>query len=283
MEKLDVVYILRNSSRWNNNEIRYSLRSLKNLEQADRVFLIGFCPRFINKDQVAHIPAEDPYQNKIKNAVHKLKIACKDDRISKDFILMNDDFFFLKQVKEIEYFNKGNLEKTAERHETKGGYYYRALRATVKMLKQKEKSCVDFEVHYPIIFNKEKLLKVIESLEGMGEGHLFRSLYGNVYEIKGRYKKDVKIFKEEELERLTYLDFVSTDDSIVLSPKFQKMIGRKLKDPSKYEISTKEVLYAVNYFRYQDRTYNPGEIIKENLPERIMRSPAIRRVKVKTF
>lgn len=283
MDKLDIVYILRDSSHWNNNEIRYSLRSLKNLEQVGRVFLIGFCPNFINLEHVIHIKAEDPYKNKIRNAVHKLKIACRDPRVSDDFILMNDDFFFLKPVSEIEYFVKGKLDKTIERHETHGGYYCRALNATNKLLKKDGLPNRDFEVHYPMIFNKKKLFDVIDKIEGMTEGVLFRSIYGNTNRIEGKYRKDVKIFNEREIEKISRYDFISTDDHIVTNEIFQKAISRKLKEPSVYEILWKTNVYATECFNYGGKIYNPGEIILDRLPDKLMNGQSIRVKRIKTF
>jgi hypothetical protein len=89
---MDVVYILRE---WYSDclELRYSLRSLENIEHW-KVFFIWWCPWWAKN--IVHIKAADPYQVKSLNALHKIKIACSDERISDDFILMNDDFYITR-------------------------------------------------------------------------------------------------------------------------------------------------------------------------------------------
>jgi hypothetical protein len=78
LSKIDVVYILGKGSTWSDNEIRFSLRSVDiNLEHRG-VFIIGDKPDFINTKHLTHIPAEDIHTEKLKNALHKLKIACLD-------------------------------------------------------------------------------------------------------------------------------------------------------------------------------------------------------------
>ena len=44
---MDIVYILGNGSKFNNEEIRYSLRSLEKFVNFDRVFIVGECPKFL--------------------------------------------------------------------------------------------------------------------------------------------------------------------------------------------------------------------------------------------
>ena len=100
----DIVYILRTDPRfYKNDDIKYSLRSLdKNFKGKGKVFIVGGRPNWINVNTVTHIYAEDKERNKLVNAIHKILIACKDKRISEDFILlMNDDFLFLKETKTI--------------------------------------------------------------------------------------------------------------------------------------------------------------------------------------
>ena len=109
----DVIYVLGTGSRWHNNEIRFSLRSLeKNLMGFRRVFVVGECPGFLQN--VIHIPATDifnPQVNADGNIINKVLTACADERISDDFLFINDDHLVLKPiaVSEVPPLHKGDM------------------------------------------------------------------------------------------------------------------------------------------------------------------------------
>ena len=103
MNELDLVYILGRGSNWQNNELRYSLRSVEKFVTGIRnVFIIGEKPSFIN-DQVIHIPYKDVYTNKARNIMAKILRACNDSRMTKNFMLWNDDYFAIQPFSAIDY------------------------------------------------------------------------------------------------------------------------------------------------------------------------------------
>lgn len=272
MAKIDVVYILRNSgTRWRNEEIRYSLRALEKNIIVGNVFIVGVLPKFIDESQVNLIKAEDPYSNKLRNAIHKISLACKDDRVSNDFILMNDDFFFLQHAETVEFFNKGKLANSKKNHSTHCGYYYRAICSTLDMLvKMGIQDPTDFEVHYPIIFNKEKFLKMVKNMQT--DEFLFRSVYGNTNKIKSTYRCDVKIFNREQLKRKMVNDLISVDETMATDPVFQKFIMIKYKTKSRFEKTPKMAYLTPVVFNYRGQQYNPGDIIVSNdLTEKVIK------------
>ena len=286
MKNIDLLYILNNSSRWNNNEIRYSLRSLKNVRNKGRIFICGYLPPFINEEKVVHIPAEDISKNKLKNAVHKIKTAClgKDEKkISDDFILMNDDFFFLKKVDSIKYFRKGDLNRAKRDHLTQAGYYYKAISKTIDYLEENDFDTDDFEVHYPIVFNKEKIMKVIKIIEQLDDPLLFRSLYGNMFKIESEYRDDCKYYNDQIPDTLFGKDFISTDDNIIMYEKFQNMIEKKLKDHSEYEEFEKTLFYANQIININGNIYNKGDIIRVKVDGNMIESGLVRKVVKKLY
>lgn len=101
MEKeFDIVYILGDGSPHNNEELRYSLRSVeKHIKGVRNVFVVGENPGFLS-DKVIYIPALDPYpcdlNNKDRNIWHKLETACKHPLLSEDFLFSADDNIVLK-------------------------------------------------------------------------------------------------------------------------------------------------------------------------------------------
>ena len=57
---MDILYVVGRGSTWNNNELKYSLRSIaKNGINVDRVFIVGYIPDFINREEVICLPFED--------------------------------------------------------------------------------------------------------------------------------------------------------------------------------------------------------------------------------
>jgi hypothetical protein len=234
---LDIVYILGSGSRWNNNEIRYSLRSLeRNLHYRD-IYIVGEKLHWFKN--IKHIPAKDPYQEKLKNALYKLKIACKIPQLSENFILMNDDFFILKKKKTIKYYYKKTLSQSKKDHPTKKGYYYESITNTEKLLKElKIKSKYDYSLHYPFIYNKNKLLMMLSLIEDKNEQLLLRTIYGNLFAVGGEKKRDVKIKNLQDLENPYFResDVISTSETIVLRKQFQDFIKQRFQSYSKYEI-----------------------------------------------
>ena len=198
--------------------------------------------------------------------------------MSDNFVLMNDDFFFLKRTENVEYFNKGKLEASRKNHSTHGGYYYRAISDTMEMLRDMGiDHPTDFEVHYPIIFNKHKLLKTLEKIS-QEEGFLFRSIYGNLNNIESKYRRDVKVFNIEQFRRSRLKDFMSTDEKIVTDIRFQKWIDNRFKEKSSFEIAPIPAYTCDEVFEYNGKKYNKGDIILEKIPERVVISAGLKKI-----
>lgn len=191
---MDVVYTLSNN--YAGEELRYSLRSLANLPH-DKVFFVGGCPKW--EQGVIHIPTEQK-GTKYKNTTNNLKIACYDPRLSDDFIYMNDDFFILQPTRPDDLnFNCGTVESVLE-------ILFKKKRYTTPYMSGAEKTRdllrfngvpepLSYELHIPFIFNKSKFLDMfnLQGIDNIACLHK-RTLYGNLYNKRGEYMKDVKVF-----------------------------------------------------------------------------------------
>jgi hypothetical protein len=231
---MDFVYILGKGSRWNDNEIRYSLRSLKYVKH-DNVFIIGHLPRGLKN--VIHVPAQDFFTNKQCNAIRKVIIACSTPQISDDFVLMNDDFFFLREYAEIPYYTLKDLNYLLDKyHQVKSKYYY-AVENAIKFCKTKRYPQRNFEVHFPLIINKKKFLKMFNEKWWLKSPTVYRSIYANsTRKIKPiELNKDFKCYTTADLYRLRFGSFISTDNKIVFNPKFRIFINSKFPKKCKYE------------------------------------------------
>ncbi|MFG6605268.1 hypothetical protein ACGYLM_01475 [Sulfitobacter sp. 1A10445] len=228
---MDVVYILGTGSKWNDNELRYSLRSLQYIGH-NRVFIVGECPDWVVN--VCHVPAGDIHgEQKQRNALHKLNTAITAD-VSDDFILMNDDFFALQPMKPT-YQYRQTLKEALQGDA--GGVYLEAIENTHAMFPDG----LDYSLHTPFVYNKAKLA---EAIEACGDRPmLLRTVYGNLHSIGGEKMDDVKIHTARDFSLFWHvtgfdgLDSISTSDETVLSKTFQEWIAARFPEPCVYELS----------------------------------------------
>ena len=84
----------------------------------------------------------------------------------------------------------------------------------------------------PMLINRRKALKLIQDYPKMV---MFRSTYGNVYNIGGRQHKDVKI-ANPLLEPAKDCDYLSTADGEMSDTAVGRYIMQKFSEPCKHEI-----------------------------------------------
>jgi hypothetical protein len=224
---MDLVYICRNGE---NEELRYSIRSaVKNLPH-DKIWVVGGKPHWYTGNYIK----VDQTRNKYGNARKNLKALAESDEISESFILMNDDFYILNKIDSVPYMHAKTLDEKIRIREDlfTGNSYNKLLRETIKGLHRKVHGPIlDYELHVPMIMEKKKLLDV---LNFMG---LWRSTYGNLFDVGGIEMTDVKVYVESSvfypnsyrLDNLKYDYLSSSDDSfeLVRSTILEKFFNTK--------------------------------------------------------
>ncbi len=225
---MDIVYICRAGE---NEELRYSIRSVvKNLPHQN-IWVIGNKPSWYNGNFVS---VKDS-GNKFENIKACIRTASDIEMISDDFILMNDDFFLLNKIDSLPTYHGGFLkDKVVHREQINPTFYYtKLLRKTLELLnKLGYENPTDYEVHMPMTMNKEKA-KI-----ALSHKYLERSVYGNLFAIGGEKVKDVKVYSGDKMPSYDYLNndfpFVSTTDG-----SFRQLYATTLRDmfpdPSVYE------------------------------------------------
>lgn len=211
---MDIVYTL--AKKYTGEELKYSLRSLQNIPH-DKVFFVGGCPR--GYKNIIHIPTEQT-GTKWENVPNNLRIACQDERLSANFILMNDDFFILEPIKtptkELNLYN-GTLQSQYDYLVKINGCenYKRGIKETRELIEaQGVADPLSYELHTPFIFNKKKYLKMLE-IDGVEQLNCLqiRSLYGNLNLKGGTSQKDVKVFIRDGFIPKNVGKFLSCDDA----------------------------------------------------------------------
>lgn len=204
---MDIVYICRDGD---NEELRYSIRSVvKNLKH-DNIWVVGGKPDWYIGN---HIPV---YQNsrKYDNARKNLKVVSLSDEISENFILMNDDFFIMKPMEHVEIWHGGSLWDKSERRMQLEPYstYGKYLRETYKTIKHLGiDEPLDYELHTPLPTTKTSIAEALKH-----EG-LWRSISANVSGIGGDQHEDVKLYTpgsllHKSINNLDHMTYMSCDD-----------------------------------------------------------------------
>lgn len=190
----DVLYFVKESEI--NEELKYSLRSLKNLNHG-KVFIAGYKPSWVS-DKVYHIPSQQSGE-KYENVRSSRLAAMNDPRLGDDYILMHDDYFIMKPTKHVPVLRRmKNIEHYID-------LYTRLDPKSIFLSKMKKTRDVlnslgideisSYELHVPMLFNKKKLQEMYDKVP---IGCQLRTLYGNYYHLGGERVPDVKIIRDDQ-------------------------------------------------------------------------------------
>ena len=233
---MDLLYILGSGTVWDNNEIRFSLRSAeKNIKDLEKVFIVGEKPDWLQN--IEHLPLADLYKIKWRNAYAKVSRACMSPFLSADFLLMNDDFFILKPITGADYpfYFSSILTKNASYYKTK---FLTTPQQTATLLPLHVKDVRNFAVHRPVRFNKQKYLDMPRFDLAM-TGFSPRSFYCNFYGVPGVQCADKTLsplMTEKDFDRACAdRTDISVFSATARSPIFQNWIQKMFPEPSKYE------------------------------------------------
>lgn len=195
---IDVVIPLAHGSVWQDNELRYCLRSLeKHVQNIGKVFLVGYKPSFLN-GEIIHIKTQPTSGNKAKNILLNVVEAAKDERLSEQFLFINDDYFFTKDIDAETYpfYWKCDLSKTVSINSHNS--YAKHITPTIQVLKRYGLSTKNFDTHYPIRFTKTGILQINDFYTfPPAFGYVLKSLYCNTAKINGFFRLDCKAYHAE--------------------------------------------------------------------------------------
>jgi len=202
-----VVYICRAGR---NEELRYSLRSLRNLPHGD-VWVVGGRPSWYGGRYIRVRPDSNKYAHNRAN----LKAIVESKKISERFVLFNDDFFVMKPVPRVPMLHAGPLAELVDKLEAfaPAAKYTRMLARTLEVLRGEGiAEPLSYNLHVPMPMEKAHLA---EALRFDGSP---RSLVGNLFQYGGRRTKDVKVHANEAAPTASYdwkarrSPFLSTND-----------------------------------------------------------------------
>lgn len=238
---IDLVYIYElGLSDWREQELKYSLRSVEKFMKNYRdIYIIGEIPPFINVDKIKFIPFETPEVYKEHRIMLKFLRACEIPEISKQFLMMNDDYFLVRPIDAANvpyYYDRPLNEKILERKSE--DKYYVSMFNTFNVLRDIVRNPKYFDIHYPMKYDKEMFPAIMNSFDwNIKAGYVVKSLYANLAGIQGKKKIDRKIMKDMPFEKL--LTYISTTDlfsTFGMNRALVRLIHKLYPLPSIYEV-----------------------------------------------
>ena len=228
MERLDIVYILKDGIV--PDELTYSLRSVDQNFPHRKVWFVGAQPEGLYPD--GHIVHTQVGYSKWERVRSSLLEVIRNEDITEDFYLFNDDFFVMKPVRNFIDFTDGSLDRRIRELTSRVGQssYTRLLKRAREELTIEGCDIMSFAVHAPMKLNRHKLELIVTKYEGLG----FRSMYGNIYRIPYIYHEDVKIYNND-IEPSADMDFISTSDGSFKDGKVGEYIRERFVKPSRFE------------------------------------------------
>lgn len=221
---MNILYYVGSGSHYQNIELMYSLRALeKHCKDVEDVWIVGNRPHFLG-NSVKYLWVEDSgewWQNAYRKVMAAIKAGIGDE-----FLLMNDDFYMLKdfEATKYPYYHKGEIKDNATTP------YKQVISNTGKILKGLDKPYFHYGVHCPIRINAAKYQQLEKFYTGdyYGIGVSARCLYCNLF-CKGKQVQDCKAneIKDSVTGCLSSKDWISD--------KMFKELEKMFPEPSKWE------------------------------------------------
>jgi hypothetical protein len=180
---------LNNRSTQKNLELRYCLRSIeKHLSGVGDIFIIGYCPEWVTG--CIHIPADEDPRNRFRdrNIMNKMMAACKDERVSDDFLMVHDDHFLLADYEagKFPYYHMGPMNE--------GQGQYGETKQNTKSFLSFAEWFNNYDCHCPIVFNKQLFAQSMALVDwSKWYGYCLKTLYCVMNGIEGEFMDDIKI------------------------------------------------------------------------------------------
>lgn len=231
--KYDVVYFVKDCPQ--NEELRYSLRSVEQNFPHRNVWIYGAKPNGIRPDFFVE---SKPYGvSKWQHVRMMIEQVCLNDELTEDVWLFNDDFFIMEPYPETATASyNGDLGEYIQRRQQRLGYmdeWAQRLHAAWEKLLTSGKTQHNYEVHKPMLINRKKALQVLQEYQHVPA---FRSIYGNVCAVGGTNESDRKVQRLDfPTDRLWNWPTISTDDGSFENGDVGGYIRNKFTEKSRFE------------------------------------------------
>lgn len=197
--KTDIVYIVGRGSKWNDNELRFSLRSIaKYGRNVGKVVIVGHCPEWVDRTKVKVVECDDETNVKHTNIALKIRKAISVCGLKKPFLISSDDHFY---VKETDFSTYPHYYKKELRVEQGGTEYTRSLFETRLWLERRGLPTLMSNPHCNTWIDPKVFVGMIdEVLEGEDapDGLEINCVMGNLWKAMGG---EMALYKDGKLHR----------------------------------------------------------------------------------
>jgi hypothetical protein len=241
--KPDVVYHYHKGKYGTDTEIRYSIRSIEKYLDFNKLIIRGDLPSFANRE-IKHLNVRADKATTKRVALFKhldmlagARAIINDKKISDDFYWMNDDFYLMKPYKIFPYFYNGTITEWNNRQDNWGSIGGKRSNVWQKYINEIHTAFPDglwYEVHCPILFNKQKLELLLNKYE-LQHVATIRSYYGNEYKVGGQNTSDYKLYRPEQIKKYKDAPFLSSSNGVQYYPEYSRFMKLNFNKPSKYE------------------------------------------------
>lgn len=235
MVKHDVVYFVKNYPV--NEELRYSLRSVEQNWPYNKVWFAGGCPNDIKPDRRMKLIQTSP--TKWENVRNMMVEVCKNDEITEDFWLFNDDFFIMEPIEEnaiawVDGTLTSKIEQVREKYQGEDSAWSKNLGRLLRRLYENNKGERNYAIHVPMLVNRKKMLEVLEANPDIP---MARALYGNWWDIEAQEMKDPKFASPDDKDPIIgKLKLLSTSDDSFRAGYIGRIIRDKFQTKSRFEV-----------------------------------------------
>jgi hypothetical protein len=217
------LYILGRGSQWEDNELRFSLRSISKNCPVSGVTLVGHCPKWVTG--VEWVPVQNIAGDKIARVARQTISGLP--YCPEELVLMNDDVYVMEPTPELELYHQGPLidQYKFGLQEVPEGLFTAARGKTLDVLQEYGQIPYDYDLHVPMPVLRSGMF-TIAALWPIWEGFQFRTLYGNYWGRQGERMNDVKDVWGKK--------FFSTES--IVSEDYKAKLAAAFPDPSPFEL-----------------------------------------------
>jgi hypothetical protein len=243
---VDILIPLGLGTAWQNNELRYCLRSIEKFATGfDRIFIVGDDPGFLNcrgsragcagdTPVICFHPCADIERNKQARIAHKIFWTFQETDISDDAVLFNDDYVLNEPVdlRRLLPYHRGSLAAAAVRQDDP--CYKACLIETLEALEAAGKPSLHYDIHVPTILRRAEFLALDtwwQRSYRSKNGLVVKSTYANnTLPVPGPFIRDCKFrhhYSAEDINSFTRGRFVFSYCDEGLTPIMKELLCQR--------------------------------------------------------
>lgn len=215
-----------------NEFLRLAIRSWEANLTFDRIWIVGHKPNWLTG--VEHIPG-NPTNNGHHNVYANMLLASQHEDVSDTYLAVNDDFFVTAPATP-QVFYRCTLDEHLNIPRVKRGSWWKDSLVTAQTCLQAHgiAAPLSYELHVPLPVEKAAMAETLQLFQHVTPANppQWRSLYGNMHNIGGQQRDDVKAYQAGKLNQ----PYHSTEPRSF--PAYRDQLAAMFPAPSRYELDT---------------------------------------------